>query len=69
MQKIEHVSDTALMVAACRALETERADGLIRDPFAERLAGAKGMRIAHGASALEWMCFGWPFAAGSLMNC
>lgn len=58
MQKIEHVSDTALMVAACRALETERPDGLIRDPFAERLAGAKGMRIAHGASALEWMCFG-----------
>ena len=39
---IQHVSDTALMVAACRALETARADGLVRDPFAERLAGPRG---------------------------
>ena len=37
--QIENVSDTALMVAACRALETERPDGLVRDPFARRLAG------------------------------
>ena len=58
MAKIEHVSDTALMVAACRAFETGRPDGLIRDPFAERLAGEKGMAIARNAAALEWMCFG-----------
>jgi O-methyltransferase involved in polyketide biosynthesis len=32
--QIQHVSDTALMVAACRALETARGDGLVRDPFA-----------------------------------
>jgi methyltransferase (TIGR00027 family) len=58
MSKIEHVSDTALMVAACRAIENDRPDGLIRDPFASVLAGDKGMAIARGASALEWMCFG-----------
>ena len=58
MGKIEHVSDTALMVAAIRAIENDRPDGLIRDPFASVLAGEKGMSIARGASALEWMCFG-----------
>jgi len=58
MAKIEHVSDTALMVAACRALETERPDGFIRDPFAASLAGEKGMAIAGKAAAIEWMCFG-----------
>jgi methyltransferase (TIGR00027 family) len=58
MAKIEHVSDTALMVAACRALETERPDGFIRDPYAANLAGARGMSIARHASAVEWMCFG-----------
>lgn len=58
MDKIEHVSDTALMVAACRAIENDRPDGLVRDPFASLLAGEKGMAIARGASALEWMCFG-----------
>jgi methyltransferase (TIGR00027 family) len=56
--EIAHVSDTALMTAACRALETVRADGLVRDPFAEQLAGARGMAIAHGLARLEMMCFG-----------
>ncbi len=46
------------MVAAIRAIENDRPDGLIRDPFASVLAGEKGMSIARGASALEWMCFG-----------
>jgi methyltransferase (TIGR00027 family) len=58
MEKIEHVSDTALMVAACHALETARPDGFTRDPFAARLAGERGMAIARGESAIEWMCFG-----------
>ena len=56
--QIQHVSDTALMVAACRALETARADGLVRDPFAERLAGARGHAILHGITGWELMCFG-----------
>src|SRR5574337_122763 len=56
--KIEHISDTALLVAACRAMETAEPDGLIRDPFAERLAGTRGMAIARGIPIVEWMRFG-----------
>jgi methyltransferase (TIGR00027 family) len=43
--QINHVSDTALMVAACRALETELEDAFVRDPFAARLAGERGVAI------------------------
>jgi methyltransferase (TIGR00027 family) len=56
--EIAHVSDTALMTAACRALETERADGLVRDPFAARLAGDRGMAILRAIDRMEIMCFG-----------
>jgi len=43
--EITHVSDTALMVAACRAHETELEDAFVRDPFAARLAGERGRAI------------------------
>jgi len=43
--EITHVSDTALMVAACRAHENELDDALVRDPFASRLAGERGCAI------------------------
>ncbi len=56
--RIAHVSDTALMVAGCRALETARPDGLVRDPFAERLAGARGMAIVRGLTGTEFLSFG-----------
>jgi len=56
--QIQHVSDTALMVAACRALETARADGLVRDPFAERLAGPRGDAILRGITGWQLLCFG-----------
>jgi methyltransferase (TIGR00027 family) len=57
--EIAHVSDTALMTAGCRALETDRPDGLIRDPFAAHLAGDRGMAIARAlAGGLDRMCFG-----------
>ncbi|HKE35715.1 MAG TPA: SAM-dependent methyltransferase [Candidatus Acidoferrum sp.] len=42
---ITHVSDTALMVAACRAHENELEDAFVRDPFAARLAGERGVAI------------------------
>jgi methyltransferase (TIGR00027 family) len=42
---IKNVSDTAFMVAAYRALESERPDALFRDPLAGRLAGENGKRI------------------------
>ncbi len=46
--EIAHVSDTALMVAACRAHETELEDAFVRDPFAARLAGERGCAILSG---------------------
>jgi methyltransferase (TIGR00027 family) len=57
---IRNVSDTARMVAVDRAVESERPDALFRDPFARRLAGERGARIAKsnplggGKSALGW---------------
>ncbi|MDR3404401.1 MAG: SAM-dependent methyltransferase [Chthoniobacter sp.] len=45
---IKHVSDTAFMVAAYRALENERPNPLFRDPLAARLVGEHGRKIvAH----------------------
>jgi methyltransferase (TIGR00027 family) len=55
---INHVSDTALMVAACRALETECEDGFVHDPFAARLAGERGMAILRGVPHSELLRFG-----------
>lgn len=55
---MNHVSDTALIVAAARASETERTDGLVRDPFAATLAGERGMGMAHHAKQSRWMSFG-----------
>ncbi len=52
-KQIGHVSETALMVAAWRAMETGREDGLLRDPYAEQLAGERGMAIAASASLFE----------------
>ncbi len=45
--EINHVSDTALMVAACRAHETDLEDAYFRDPFAARLAGERGRAILN----------------------
>jgi methyltransferase (TIGR00027 family) len=44
---MEDVSDTARWVAFHRALESERPDALFVDPFARRLAGERGRRIAE----------------------
>lgn len=43
---IRNVSDTAVWAAIYRGRETEREDALFRDPFARRLAGPRGDRIA-----------------------
>ena len=54
---IEHISDTARWVAFYRALESERRDALFNDPFARRLAGAKGEEIVEGLErgrAMAW---------------
>lgn len=44
---IEHISDTARWVAVYRAMETERGDALFHDPYARRLAGARGEEIVN----------------------
>jgi len=44
--RIRNISDTALWAAIYRARETERPDALFRDPFARRLTGDRGDRIA-----------------------
>lgn len=56
--EISHVSDTALMVAACRALESETPDGLVHDPFAARLAGERGLAMLRALPQPEMMRFG-----------
>jgi methyltransferase (TIGR00027 family) len=57
-ERVQHVSDTALIVTAVRAIETGRRGGWIHDPFAERLAGRRGMALARSVPGFEWMCFG-----------
>jgi methyltransferase (TIGR00027 family) len=51
------VTDTARWVAHYRALETERPDAILRDPFARRLAGERGRHIAEALPvlSLRWM--------------
>src|SRR5689334_23297687 len=56
--EMEHVSDTALFVAAWRAAESERPDALIHDPFAARLAGERGVSIAEALKGSELASFG-----------
>lgn len=56
--EITHVSDTALVVAACRALESESPDGFVHDPFAARLAGERGLAMLRALPQPEFMRFG-----------
>ncbi len=48
---LESVSDTALLVAHHRAMESARPDALFQDPYAQRLAGERGEEIAR---RLRW---------------
>ena len=57
MSNIQHVSDTALWIAAYRASETRREDALFHDPLAEKLAGERGRAIAEAMPnyrMMEW---------------
>lgn len=44
---VRNISDTARWAAVFRARETQRPDALFRDPYAERLAGKRGVEIAN----------------------
>jgi methyltransferase (TIGR00027 family) len=54
---IQHVSDTSRWIAAYRALETERADAVFKDPFAARLAGERGMEMVKATPHTEAVAF------------
>lgn len=58
--RVEHVSDTALWVAALRAQEEERPEPLFRDPLAARLAGARGRGLVKSMKASAMT--GWVLA-------
>jgi methyltransferase (TIGR00027 family) len=45
-EPLRNISDTALWAAVFRGWENKRPDALFRDPFAERLAGERGAKIA-----------------------
>ncbi|MFT3930854.1 MAG: SAM-dependent methyltransferase [Spongiibacteraceae bacterium] len=51
---IEHVSDTAFWVAYFRAKENARAQSLFHDPYAQKLAGARGKAFAESAPRVSF---------------
>ncbi|HEV8549781.1 MAG TPA: SAM-dependent methyltransferase, partial [Polyangiaceae bacterium] len=57
---VSNVSDTARWVAILRAWETARPDALFHDPFAERLGGEQGKRIAEKFKRVKSSANGWP---------
>ena len=63
--QLRNISDTANWVAMYRALESERPDALFRDPFARRLAGERGARIAEGHTFAERNA--WSFVARTVL--
>jgi methyltransferase (TIGR00027 family) len=54
---VSHVSDTALWVAAYRAIESARPDALFVDRLADRVAGARGRAIV--AASPRGLGTGW----------
>jgi methyltransferase (TIGR00027 family) len=58
---IRNISDTALWVAIYRAQESERPDAIFNDPFARKLAGERGEKIAQEMASSKQS--DWPFVA------
>lgn len=56
---VRNISDTALWAAVYRARETERPNPLFRDPYARRLAGARGEEIAASIPFSEKATWAW----------
>ncbi len=56
---VRNISDTARWVAVYRARETERPNPLFRDPYARRLAGARGEEIAASIPFSEKATWAW----------
>ncbi len=62
---VRSISDTARWVACFRARETQRSDGLFRDPYAERLAGERGFEIAN--TLMDGNKHEWAWAARTFL--
>jgi methyltransferase (TIGR00027 family) len=58
-QAFRNISDTAIWAAIYRARETGRENALFRDPFARRLAGERGDRIAAAMKAHDQYEWAW----------
>jgi methyltransferase (TIGR00027 family) len=56
-QEIHHVADTALWIAAYRAIESERPDAVFKDPLARKLAGARGFKMVDATPNTKSMAF------------
>jgi methyltransferase (TIGR00027 family) len=56
---IRDISDTARWAAVYRARETDRPDAVFRDPFAQRLAGARGEEIFQAMPSGNRTAWAW----------
>jgi methyltransferase (TIGR00027 family) len=56
-QLINNVSDTALWIAAFRALESERPDAAFKDTLARKLAGEKGFQMVEATPIKSHMAY------------
>ena len=54
-EAIQHVSDTAVLAAGWRAMESDRPDALFQDPLAAGLAGERGLRSARDLPDGAWV--------------
>ena len=52
---IQHTSESALLTAGWRAMESSRSDALFHDPLAAGLAGERGLRIARTRPDGAWV--------------
>ena len=54
-EEIQHTSESALLTAGWRAMESSRSDALFHDPLAAGLAGERGLRIARTRPEGAWV--------------
>jgi methyltransferase (TIGR00027 family) len=54
-EQIHHTSETALLTAGWRAMESSRSDALFHDPLAAGLAGDRGLRMARTRPEGAWV--------------
>jgi methyltransferase (TIGR00027 family) len=54
-EEIQHTSESALLTAGWRAMESSRSDALFHDPLAAGLAGERGLRMAKTRPEGAWV--------------